>query len=148
MAARIRHRKPGCAAGAPVFLDDENGIDRPGDAARAEEETRSAVAIAAAAEAAALAAASTPAAAPTTASLRFVDANRPPFQIPAVELLDGGVCGFIRPHLDEAESARSIGGAVDDNLRALNLACLGEDLLQILIAYTPSQISNVQSAAH
>src|SRR5271157_2142849 len=98
--------------------------------------------------AASAAAAGTTASVAAAAGLCLVDPNRAPFQISAVELLDGGIRGLIRSHLDEAKPSRSIRRAVDYDLRTLNLARLGEEFLQILISYSPSQITHIQSAAH
>jgi hypothetical protein len=81
-------------------------------------------------------------------SLRFVDANRPSFKVPAIELLDSGFRRFISGHLDKPKPAGTVCLAIHDDLTVLDLAGVREQLAQILIAYSPSQVSYVQSAAH
>jgi len=116
--------------------------------AEPEAQARSAVAIAATAHSAPFAATSASATTSGSAGLSFVDADRASFQISAVELLDRGVGGLIRPHLYEAESSRAIRCAVDYHLRTLDLTGLGEGFLQVLIGHSPSQIAHIQSTAH
>jgi hypothetical protein len=84
----------------------------------------------------------------TTTSLRFVDPYWSAFDVAAVELLDRRIGGLISRHLDEAETTRTAGRAIHYHLRAFDLASFRKSVLQILIGYGPSQITNVQSAAH
>src|SRR5260370_25122642 len=80
--------------------------------------------------------------------LCFVDANRTALDVAAVQALDCAFGRLIGPHLDETESSRAVGGAVDDDLRAVHLSCFGKYVEQILVGHSPSQIPNIQSAAH
>src|SRR5271170_5465607 len=82
------------------------------------------------------------------ARLRFVDANRTALDVAAVQFLDCAFGRLIGRHLDETESPRAIGGAVDDDLRAVHLSCFRKYVEQILVSHSPSQIPNIQSAAH
>src|SRR5271170_1441624 len=82
------------------------------------------------------------------ARLRFVHANRTALDVATVQFLDCAFGCFIGRHLDETESPRAIGGAVDDDLRAVHLSCFRKYVEQILVSHSPSQIPNIQSAAH
>src|SRR5713226_7712259 len=86
--------------------------------------------------------------APATTCLRFVHPDSPPLQILAIELLNGGVGGFIRRHFDKAETPRAVGFAVHDHLGSLDLARFREEVTQILIGNGPRQVPHIQSATH
>src|SRR5207248_1865600 len=88
------------------------------------------------------------AAAAVAARLGFVHANRASLDISSVQLLDRRIRRFIGRHLDKSEAARPVRGAIDYDLRALDLTRFRENVLQILIRHRPSQIPYVQSSAH
>jgi hypothetical protein len=100
------------------------------------------------APAAAFASASAATTASPTSCLGFVDANRTSLDFPAIQFFDGAFRSVIGRHLDEAKTSRAIGRAIDDDLRAVHLSRLGENIEQVLIRYSPRQIANVQSPTH
>jgi hypothetical protein len=80
--------------------------------------------------------------------LSLVDADRAPLDVATVELLNRSVGSLVGSHLDKAESTRAIGRAIHDYLRTVHFASFRENIVQILISDSPSQIPNIQSAAH
>jgi hypothetical protein len=82
------------------------------------------------------------------ARLSFVYADWASLYFSSIQLFDGGIGGLIRRHLDKAEPAGSVGRPIHDDLRTVNVARLSKDITQVLVRHSPSQIPNVQSAAH
>src|ERR1043166_6394054 len=77
------------------------------------------------------------------AGLGFVDGERAPAVLLAVERRDGRLGLGVATHLDEAESLASAGVAIGDDLRALHRAVRGEQRFQCRAIDVVAQISNI-----
>src|SRR5262245_33746547 len=108
--------------------------------------------MAAASTTAAVAATSTAAAAAAAAAFRlgpcFVDRQRTPLDLRAVQRGDRRLCFCVTAHLHKAESLGPACVAVDDHLDGLHRAVLLEQLLQRTVGDAVGKVSHVQLLAH
>jgi hypothetical protein len=121
------------------------GLDRLGGP-RAATAATAATTTAAAAEAATAAATTTTATAGTL--LRDVDAQRAPFEILLVQLVERLLGALGRRHLDEAETARLAGHPVEHQLDLFDFTARGELLLDQVFSGVEGQVADVQTISH
>jgi hypothetical protein len=101
---------------------------------------------AAAAEAATAAATTT--AATTGTLLGDVDAQRAPFEILLVQLVERLLGALGRRHLDEAETARLASHPVEHQLDLFDFTARGELLLDQVFSGVEGQVADVQTISH
>ena len=110
--------------------------------------TAAAAVSAAAASTAVATSAATSTAAALFARLGFIDGERAPVVLFAVEGGNGALGVIIVGHLDEPEPLAAAGVAIADNLGALNGAKLTEQLLQRRTVHAVAEVPDVQTLTH
>lgn len=82
------------------------------------------------------------------AGLRLVDSQGAAVVFLAVHRVDGGLSLGVVSHLDESKTLGTPGVTVGDDSRRVNLAELGEELVELGVSDGVAQVANIQILAH